>query len=113
MKQAKINTTTTNVSTIPDTALEALARCLLPAIRSYFESEEGQHEFAEWKAEQQLREEQLRQERQEQQLRHEEQEHQLLQECKHPQSHQQQQRKGIENLPSREVESGDMLRLAG
>jgi hypothetical protein len=31
-------------------ALEALARCLYPAIRSYFESEEGQREFAEWQA---------------------------------------------------------------
>ena len=34
----------------PDDALEALARCLYPAIRSYFESEEGQREFAEWKS---------------------------------------------------------------
>ena len=47
-------------SCIPDNALEALARLhrrvgctasdqpwrLLPAIRSYFESEDGQHEFA-------------------------------------------------------------------
>ncbi|MCL2003980.1 MAG: hypothetical protein FWG72_08265 [Oscillospiraceae bacterium] len=31
-------------------SLEALARCLLPAIRSYFESEEGQCEFAEWQS---------------------------------------------------------------
>ena len=34
----------------PDDALEALARCLYPAIRSYFESEEGQREFAEWQS---------------------------------------------------------------
>ena len=34
----------------PDEALGALARCLLPAIRSYFESEDGQREFAEWQA---------------------------------------------------------------
>jgi len=33
---------------IPDDALEALARCLLPEIRSFFESEEGQREYAEW-----------------------------------------------------------------
>ncbi|GHU92242.1 hypothetical protein FACS1894202_14710 [Clostridia bacterium] len=33
-------------------AIEALARHLLPAIRSYFESAEGQAEFAEWKARQ-------------------------------------------------------------
>jgi hypothetical protein len=31
-------------------ALEALARCLLPAIRSYFESDEGQRDFAKWQA---------------------------------------------------------------
>ena len=37
---------------IPDDALEALARCLLPAIRSYYESDEGQREFAEWKSRQ-------------------------------------------------------------
>jgi len=33
----------------PDEALEALARCLLPTIQSYFESEEGQREFDQWK----------------------------------------------------------------
>ena len=38
------------VNAIPDDALEALARCLLPAIRSYFESEEGSREFAEWQS---------------------------------------------------------------
>ena len=37
---------------IPDDALEALARCLLPAIQSYFDSDEGQREFAEWKSRQ-------------------------------------------------------------
>ena len=37
---------------IPDDALEALARCLYPAILSYFESGEGQREFAEWKSHQ-------------------------------------------------------------
>ena len=35
---------------IRDDALEALARCLYPAIRSYFESEEGRREFDEWKS---------------------------------------------------------------
>ena len=38
----------------PADALEALARCLLPSIRSYFESEEGQREFAEWQAKQDI-----------------------------------------------------------
>ena len=33
-------------------ALEALARCLYPAMVSYFESEEGQREFAEWQTQQ-------------------------------------------------------------
>jgi hypothetical protein len=37
---------------VPADAIEALARCLLPTIRSYFESEEGQREFAEWQARQ-------------------------------------------------------------
>ena len=36
------------VRTIPDEAIGALARCLLPAMRSYFESAEGWREFAEW-----------------------------------------------------------------
>ena len=34
----------------PADAIEALARCLYPAIRSYFESEEGRREFDEWKS---------------------------------------------------------------
>ena len=29
--------------------VEALARVLLPEIQAFFESEEGQREFAEWK----------------------------------------------------------------
>ena len=35
---------------IPDYAIERIARCLLPMIQAYYESEEGQREFAEWKA---------------------------------------------------------------
>ena len=35
---------------IPLHEVEALARVLLPEIRAFFESEEGQREFAEWKA---------------------------------------------------------------
>lgn len=35
-------------SNIPRYELEALARCLLPDIQTFFESEEGQREFAEW-----------------------------------------------------------------
>jgi len=36
------------VHAIPDEDLESLARCQLPAMRSYFESVEGWREFAEW-----------------------------------------------------------------
>ena len=35
---------------IPDEVVESLARTILPSIRKYFDSEEGQREFAEWKA---------------------------------------------------------------
>ena len=35
--------------TPPDSAIESFARCLLPAIQAYYDSEEGQREFAEWK----------------------------------------------------------------
>ena len=34
---------------IPRHEIEALARCLLPEIQKFFESEEGQREFEEWK----------------------------------------------------------------
>jgi len=34
---------------IPKHEIEALARCLLPEIRKFFESEEGKQEFEEWK----------------------------------------------------------------
>lgn len=35
---------------IPLHEVEAMARVLLPEIQAFFESEEGQREFAEWKA---------------------------------------------------------------
>lgn len=38
-----------NNSDIPQYAIETVARCLLPDIIAYFESEEGQREFAEWR----------------------------------------------------------------
>ena len=37
---------------IPDYAIERIARCMLPMIRSYYESEEGQRELAKWKSRQ-------------------------------------------------------------
>ena len=36
----------------PQHEIEAFARCIFPAIQAYFESEEGQREFADWKARQ-------------------------------------------------------------
>ena len=36
----------------PDHVIETIARCVWPDIQAYFESEEGQREFAKWKAEQ-------------------------------------------------------------
>jgi hypothetical protein len=35
-----------------ESQLAALARCLLPSILSYFESDEGRREYAEWKLQQ-------------------------------------------------------------
>jgi len=40
---------------IPKHEVEALARILLPEIQKFFESEEGQKEFAEWKAQQDIK----------------------------------------------------------
>jgi len=37
---------------IPRHEIEALARCILPEIQKFFQSEEGKREFAEWQAEQ-------------------------------------------------------------
>ena len=39
-----------NKTNIPEHKIEAIARCLLPDIIAYYHSEEGQREFAEWKA---------------------------------------------------------------
>ena len=38
-----------NNSDIPQHQIEAIARCLLPDILAFYESAEGQREFAEWK----------------------------------------------------------------
>lgn len=37
-----------NNTTIPQYQIEAIARCILPDILAFYESEEGQREFAEW-----------------------------------------------------------------
>ena len=42
-----------NRSYLPDDVIERIARCLWPDIQAYYESEEGQREFSEWKKNQQ------------------------------------------------------------
>ncbi len=37
-----------NNTDIPQYKIEAIARCLMPDILAFYESEEGQREFAEW-----------------------------------------------------------------
>jgi hypothetical protein len=44
-----------NTTGIPDFEIDSLARALLPAIQAYFETEEGQREFAVWQDERQQR----------------------------------------------------------
>ncbi|MDE7348083.1 MAG: hypothetical protein K2N53_00290 [Clostridia bacterium] len=44
-----------NTTGIPDFEIDSLARVLLPAIQTYYETEEGQKEFAAWQAERQQR----------------------------------------------------------
>jgi hypothetical protein len=39
-----------NNTNIPQHEIEKIARILFPDIQAYYESEEGQREFAEWKA---------------------------------------------------------------
>lgn len=39
-----------SASAVPAHAIDCLARCLLPELQKYFESEDGQKAFAEWKA---------------------------------------------------------------
>ena len=39
-----------NNSDIPQHIIESIARCILPDIIAYYEAEEGQRQFQEWKA---------------------------------------------------------------
>ena len=41
-----------NNTNIPQYKIEAIARCIMPDILTFYESEEGQREFAEWKTQQ-------------------------------------------------------------
>lgn len=43
-----------NNSEIPQHEIEAIARCILPDILAYYESEEGQREFREWLAQREV-----------------------------------------------------------
>ena len=52
-------TRTINRSPYPQSAIEAIARSLWPDIQAYFESEEGQKEFAAWKAQQETEQDTL------------------------------------------------------
>lgn len=38
-----------NNTDIPQYKIEAIARCIMPDILAFYESEEGQREFAKWK----------------------------------------------------------------
>ncbi len=38
-----------NVIQIPQHEIDVLARCLLPDLMAFYESEEGQREFEQWK----------------------------------------------------------------
>ena len=38
-----------NNSAIPQHQIETIARCIMPDILAFYESEEGQREFAEWR----------------------------------------------------------------
>ena len=52
-------TRTINRSPYPQSAIEAIARSLWPDIQAYFESEEGQKEFAAWKTQQEAEQDTL------------------------------------------------------
>ena len=45
-----------NNTSIPQHEIEIIARCIFPEIHAFYESEEGQREFAEWKAQQEKKE---------------------------------------------------------
>ena len=46
-----------NNTPYPDYVIETVARCFWPDIQAFFQSEEGQREFEEWKEEQLLKKE--------------------------------------------------------
>lgn len=44
----------TNNTDMPQHQIEAIARCILPDILAFYESEEGQREFSEWKKQREI-----------------------------------------------------------
>ncbi|MEE1440640.1 MAG: hypothetical protein UF351_07315 [Christensenellales bacterium] len=50
----------TNNTDIPQHQIEAIARCILPDILAFYESEEGQREFAEWKKQRELEKQEVK-----------------------------------------------------
>ena len=51
-----------NNTGIPQHQIEAIVRCIMPDILAFYESEEGQREFAEWKAQQDAEHRELKKE---------------------------------------------------
>ena len=51
MNMAKKNQKQNSGMNIPDYQFEALARCLLPKIQKYYESEDGKKDLIEYRAE--------------------------------------------------------------
>ena len=43
-----------NNTNIPQYQIEAIARCILPDILAFYESEEGRREFSEWKKQREM-----------------------------------------------------------
>lgn len=52
MPEKEIEIKTNNGMEIPDYAIEAIARSLLPIIQTYYESDAGKKDLAEWQAKQ-------------------------------------------------------------
>lgn len=51
-KKCNTHAKTDHFPHLPQHELEAFARCLLPSIEAFFETDEGQQAFAEWERQQ-------------------------------------------------------------
>lgn len=56
MNPADLKQTKNTQMVIPDFEIDAIARVLLPALRTFYASEEGQASFEEWKRNQGFKE---------------------------------------------------------